>query len=379
LAFNSKKSDGFNPYFACFDEFAAWEGARGMDMYNVMLSAQGARHDPINIACSTANFVDAGLYDELFARSTAVLNGTSEEKALLPFLYMIDDPEKWDNIHELKKSLPNLGVSFYEKNLRAEINKAHASPNYKGEFITKYCNLKQNTSIAWLKEEWIKGSQCEPLDPTDFYGMACVGGVDLSQTTDLTAAAVVISFDGKDYILCHFWMPTERVAELSDRDNIDYMSMVSNGHLSLSGGKYVDYHDVTNWFLELRNKWKINVLVIGYDRYSAQYFVDEMRSYGYLMDDVLQGTNLTPMIYEFEGLIADGKIKTGTNGLLHLHMRSSALQRPAADKRVRLVKTNQRKHIDGMAATIDALTVRNKYANKYSWLLNANRRREVGE
>lgn len=91
IAFNSKKSDGFNPSAVTYDEFAAWEGDRGLAMYNVMLSAQGARKQPLNIACSTANYIDDGLYDELMARSTSVLLGTSEETRLLPFIYMVDD------------------------------------------------------------------------------------------------------------------------------------------------------------------------------------------------------------------------------------------------------------------------------------------------
>lgn len=156
LAFNSKKSDGFNPYFACFDEFAAWEGVKAVDMWNVMLSAQGGRHDPINLACSTANFIDGGLYDELFPRCTSVLLGTSEEENLLPFLFMIDDIQKWDDVQELKKALPNLGVSFFEKNLQKEIRKAHASPSYKNEFICKYCNIKMNTVAAWIPQEAIR-------------------------------------------------------------------------------------------------------------------------------------------------------------------------------------------------------------------------------
>lgn len=376
LAFNSKKSDGFNPYFACFDEFAAWEGVKAVDMWNVMLSAQGGRHDPINLACSTANFIDGGLYDELFPRCTSVLLGTSEEENLLPFLFMIDDIQKWDDVQELKKALPNLGVSFFEKNLQKEIRKAHASPSYKNEFICKYCNIKMNTVAAWVPQEAIRLSQGDVIKPEDFQRMACVGGVDLSQTTDLTSACVVINFEGVNYVYSHFWIPAGRLKDLTERDNVDYSAMVSHGFLSLSGDKFVDYKDVTKWFVDLRKEYKLNILVIGYDRYSSTYFVDEMKQQGFLMDDVNQGTNLSPILTEFEGLIMQGLIQTGTNGLLQSHIRNTAIKREADGKRMRMLKISETKHIDGMAALIDALTVKSKYNDQYKWILEGNKKRE---
>lgn len=376
LAFNSKKSDGFNPYFACFDEFAAWEGVKAVDMWNVMLSAQGGRHDPINLACSTANFIDGGLYDELFPRCTSVLLGTSEEENLLPFLFMIDDIQKWDDVQELKKALPNLGVSFFEKNLQKEIRKAHASPSYKNEFICKYCNIKMNTVAAWIPQEAIRLSRGDVIKPEDFQRMACVGGVDLSQTTDLTSACVVINFEGVNYVYSHFWIPAGRLKDLTERDNVDYSAMVSHGFLSLSGDKFVDYKDVTKWFVDLRKEYKLNILVIGYDRYSSTYFVDEMKQQGFLMDDVNQGTNLSPILTEFEGLIMQGLIQTGTNGLLQSHIRNTAIKREADGKRMRMLKISETKHIDGMAALIDALTVKSKYNDQYKWILEGNKKRE---
>lgn len=376
LAFNSKKSDGFNPYFACFDGFAAWEGVKAVDMWNVMLSAQGGRHDPINLACSTANFIDGGLYDELFPRCTSVLLGTSEEENLLPFLFMIDDIQKWDDVQELKKALPNLGVSFFEKNLQKEIRKAHASPSYKNEFICKYCNIKMNTVAAWVPQEAIRLSQGDVIKPEDFQRMACVGGVDLSQTTDLTSACVVINFEGVNYVYSHFWIPAGRLKDLTERDNVDYSAMVSHGFLSLSGDKFVDYKDVTKWFVDLRKEYKLNILVVGYDRYSSTYFVDEMKQQGFLMDDVNQGTNLSPILTEFEGLIMQGLIQTGTNGLLQSHIRNTAIKREADGKRMRMLKISETKHIDGMAALIDALTVKSKYNDQYKWILEGNKKRE---
>ncbi|WP_300911407.1 terminase TerL endonuclease subunit, partial [Faecalibaculum rodentium] len=293
-----------------------------------------------------------------------------------PFLFMIDDIQKWDDVQELKKALPNLGVSFFEKNLQKEIRKAHASPSYKNEFICKYCNIKMNTVAAWIPQEAIRLSQGEVIKPVDFQRMACVGGVDLSQTTDLTSACVVINFEGVNYVYSHFWIPAGRLKDLTERDNVDYSAMVSHGFLSLSGDKFVDYKDVTKWFVNLRKEYKLNILVVGYDRYSSTYFVDEMKQQGFMMDDVNQGTNLTPILTEFEGLIMQGLVQTGTNGLLQSHIRNTAIKREGDGKRMRMLKISETKHIDGMAALIDALTVKSKYNDQYKWILEGNKKRE---
>jgi phage terminase large subunit-like protein len=119
----------------------------------------------------------------------------------------------------------------------------------------------------------------------------------------------------------------------------------------------------------LRKKYRIYCCVIGYDRYSSQYLVDEMEKKGYLMDDVIQGTNLTPIVNEFGGLVRDGKIRTGTNGLLQSHFASVALKKTTNDNRVRPDKVDQKKHIDGFVSVIDAYTVRQKHYEKYKWRL----------
>lgn len=372
IAFNSKKSDGFNPSAVTYDEFAAWEGDRGLAMYNVMLSAQGARKQPLNIACSTANYIDDGLYDELMARSTSVLLGTSEETRLLPFIYMVDDVKKWDDINELKKAMPNLGVSVSYEFIEEEIRKAKGSHDYKLEFMTKYCNVKQNSISAWLSSQEIKKTICEKLDPEDFRGCYGVGGIDLSRTTDLTAASIVIRKNGLDYVLTQFFMPENKIDELSDRDHIRYRKFVDLGFLTPSGQNFVRYEDVADWFKMMRDKYEIVCCVVGYDRYSSQYLVDKMQNDGYQMDDVIQGTNLTSIIDEFGGLLRDGVVRTGTNGLLQSHFASVALKKVTNDNRVRPEKVDQRKHIDGFVSVIDAYTVRAKWYEKYKWLLDSN-------
>ena len=241
IAFNSKKSDGFNPQLVVNDEMEAWPGDQGLKQYEVMTSALGARKQPLIISIATAGYVNDGIFDELFKRATAFLKGNSREKRLLPFIYMIDDIEKWDSIEELKKSNPNLGVSVSAEYYLEQIEIARNSISKKVEFMTKFCNIKQNSAVAWL--DYWDVMKCvheeKPLSLEDFKGCYCVGGIDLSRTTDLTAASIVINRDGINHIFTRFYMPQKRYEVAINEDNTPYNIYRDRGFLFISGENQV--------------------------------------------------------------------------------------------------------------------------------------------
>ena len=362
IAFSARKSDGFNPSLCICDEIASWQGDQGLKQYEVMKSGMGARGEAIMLSCTTAGYVDGGIYDELLARSTRFLLGNSKEKKLLPFLYVIDDQEKWNDINELRKSNPNLGVSTPVDYFLEEIAVAEGSLSRKTEFLVKHCCVKQHSSLAWLPALDVEKASAEPLpDLSAWENHYCVGGIDLSRTTDLTACTAVIEKDGHLYVYTRLFMPGARLEEAIARDNLPYDIYVRRGILKLSGENFVDYQDCFDFFRELVEKYKIFPLQVGYDRYSAQYLVKDMEAYGFHMDDVFQGFNLTPVINEFDGLIRDGRIHIGDNDLLKIHLLNASLKHDSQTDRVRLVKIKATDHIDGAAALLDAFTVRQKH------------------
>lgn len=362
IAFNAKKSDGFNPSLAVCDEIAAWPGDQGIKQYEVMTSALGARKQPLILAISTAGYISEGIYDELTKRATRFLLGDSKERRLLPFLYMIDDPAKWNDINELRKSNPNMGVSVSVSHLLEEIAIAEGSFTKKAEFLCKYCNIKQNSALAWLSAQTVEKASGPALKLEDFKSHYCVGGIDLSQTRDLTACLVIIEKAGELYVFAKFFLPAGKIEEATERDGLPYAKYIERGILQASGENYVDYHDCYNWFTELVQRYEILPLQVGYDRYSAQYLVQDMKQYGFHMDDVYQGDNLWPVIQETAGLLEDGKIHIGDNDLLKVHLLNSAIKMNTERGRGRLVKINPVDHIDGTAALLDAMTVRQKWA-----------------
>lgn len=366
IAFNSKKSDGFNPQLVVNDEMEAWPGDQGLKQYEVMTSALGARKQPLIISIATAGYVNDGIFDELFKRATAFLKGNSREKRLLPFIYMIDDIEKWDSIEELKKSNPNLGASVSAEYYLEQIEIARNSISKKVEFMTKFCNIKQNSAVAWL--DYWDVMKCvheeKPLSLEDFKGCYCVGGIDLSRTTDLTAASIVINRDGINHIFTRFYMPQKRYEVAINEDNTPYNIYRDRGFLFISGENQVDYKDVYNWFIELVKVYKIKPLKIGYDRYSANYLVEDLKTAGFHTDDVYQGTNLTPVLHEFEGNLKDGLFDFGDNSMLAAHFLNVAVDINLNDSRMKPVKIEKRMRIDGAMSVFDALTMVSKYHNE---------------
>ena len=369
IAFNSKSSDGFNPSLTICDEVAAWQGDKGLKQYEVMKSAMGARPDGLLLSCTTSGYVNDSIYDELLKRSTRFLMGDSKEKRLLPLLYMIDDVEKWNDINELRKANPNLGVSVSVDYLLEEIAVAEGSLSKRAEFLTKYCCIKQNSSLAWLPASLVEDASGDPLDLNDFREHYCVGGIDLSQTRDLTSACVVIEKNGELFVFSHFWLPAEKIDEASQRDGLPYNIYIQRGLMSASGDNFVDYHDVFNWFRDLVEDYQILPLQVGYDRYSAQYLIADMTGYGFHCDDVFQGENLYGVIQETQGLLEDKKIHIGDNDLLKSHLLNSAIKMSTERGRGKLVKLSPSLHIDGTAALLDAMTVRQKYYAEISYQL----------
>ena len=371
LAFSAKKSDGLNVSLAIADECASWGGDQGLKFYEVIKSSFGARKQPLLLAMTTSGYINDGIYDELMKRGTRFLMGESRETRLLPILYLIDDVEKWNDINELRKSNPNLGVSVSVDYMLEEIAVAEGSLSKKAEFLTKYCCIKQNSSTAWLRSQDIAKCIGDELDLEDFKSSYCVGGIDLSRTTDLTACCAVIQKKDRLYVFAKFFLPREKIDEATARDGVPYRAFIQRGLLMESGDNFVDYKDCYEWFRMLVEKYQILPLVVGYDRYCAQYLVQDLNTYGFKTDDVYQGVNLSPVIDELEGLIRDGKIDIGDNDLLKIHLLDSAVKQDADTMRKRLVKVSASAHIDGCAALLDAMTVRQKYFNElYGQLAN---------
>jgi len=384
LAFTSKKSDGYNPMFYCADEVAAWPGVNGLRQWEVMVSGTGAREEPLGMAISSGGYENEGLFDELMKRGTGFLMGNSREQHILPILYMIDNAEKWNDLEELEKSLPGLGESVSREFIQREIDIANESISKATEFKTKYCNLKQNLSTAWLRAEDINKAFGHEMPMKALREKYCVAGLDLSQSVDLTSACIITEIDGVLWVHSHFWLPNKRLEEATKRDNIPYEIYIKRGLLSLSGEEFINNDDVLHWFMDLVKKYRIFPLIIGYDRWSAQDLVQKLNGKHFHTDSVTQGFNLSAVSDMFEGMLREGRIRDmDNNDLLKIHMADAAQQMESstenAHPRKKLVKISKNAHVDGMAAILDAMAMRQFKWDKLGSRLENKRRAKAAE
>jgi phage terminase large subunit-like protein len=207
----------------------------------------------------------------------------------------------------------------------------------------------------------------------DFRHSYALAGIDLSMTTDLTAVVILIQKGETVWFFARFYMPKNKLEEATARDGIPYRKYVEQGYMILSGENVVDYHDVERWYESLRKDYEIIPLKSGYDRYSAAFLIQNLEGMGYNMESVSQGSNLTGVIVDTEGMIKDGRLKSAEdNNLMKIHMMDSALQM-YEDNRRRLVKVSSTAHIDGMAALLDAMTMRRNYYTEMEHLLRNER------
>ena len=381
LAFSSKKSDGYNPMFFVADEVAAWPGVNGLRQWEVMASGTGARSEPLGLAISSGGYENEGLFDELMKRSTAFLMGNSREQHILPIIYMIDDGEKWNDLTELRKSLPGLGESVSEEFIRKELQTAEESLSKASEVKVKYANLKQNLSTAWLRAEDINKAFGHHKSLEELRGHYCVGGLDLSQSVDLTSSCIVCEVDGVLWVHSHFWLPNKRLEEATRRDNIPYEIYIRKGFLSLSGEEFINNDDVLLWFMDLVKTYRIYPLMIGYDRWSAQDLVHKLTQKSFKTDSVTQGFNLSGTADILEGMLREGRIRDmDDNDLLKIHMADAAQQMESntenAHPRKKLVKISKNAHVDGMAALMDAMAMRQfKWAELGTRLTNEGKQK----
>ena len=276
LGSRSNTLDGLNSSAICADEFHAWDGVNGRNLYEVMKQSQSTREEPALFVVTTAGTVRGGVYDDLYDLATKVLDGIIEDETFLPIVYELDDAEtEWDKEEAWYKANPALGTIKGLEDMRAKYQRAlEGDPSFKRGFLCKDLNAPSTTATAWLSYQELNNEKT--FDLSDFKGCYCIAGADLSITTDLTATCLLFYRDGEFYAAPQYWIPEDNVPERERRDKIPY----SRWHetegpfgplVRYCHGNTIDYADVTQWFAEVLNEHDITPLWCYYDPYSARY------------------------------------------------------------------------------------------------------------
>ena len=363
LTSDSNTLDGLNMHCGILDEVHAW---KDRNVYDVSKQSMGARQQPLLISISTAGFVRENIYDSLYEHSENNLNGLINDERFISFIYELDSRKEWINPKAYIKANPGLGTIKSQEYLDEQVKRAKNDKSYLPTVLTKDFNIRETAVGAWLSFEVVDNkSTFETKNLSGCYG---IGGVDLSSVGDLTCASCLIRKNNELYLAQMYFIPEEKAKRKEEEDHVPYKLWKEQGYIKFCHGAMVNFSDVTDWFNELRDKYKIYTVWVGYDPWGAAQWIEEMKQNGYVLEEVIQGakTMSTPM----KILAADletKKLNYNNNPILKWCLTNTQKEVDKNDN-IRPVKgKNAKQRIDGAVSLIDSYVI---YQRHYEDFLN---------
>jgi phage terminase large subunit-like protein len=355
LASDSNSLDGLNVHNGIMDELHA---IKDRNLYDVVKQAMSAREQPLLDMITTAGFVRECIFDSIYDYACKVLDGAIEDERFMSFIYELDERSEWTDFRMWEKANPGLGTIKSYEELAANVERAKNDPDFLPTVLTKDFNVRDTVAGTWLTFDAINNE--ETFDIEELHNTYAIGGVDLSATTDLTCASLIVMKpnDEKKYVLQQYFLPSELLEQRVIEDKIPYDKWRDRGLLTLSQGNKVNYSDVTDWFLRMLNDYHIHPLYIGYDPWNSSYWVDEMKSRGFSMMEVRQGVkSMSQPMKELGADLMAKKINYNNNPILKWNLTNVSVKRDENDN-IRPVKgQNQRQRIDGAVSLTIAYVV----------------------
>ena len=248
--------------------------------------SQSLKDEPLFINLTTEGFVVDGYLDEELKRARAIINGEDDGIAAertLAWLYSQDsEQEVWQNRASWVKSNPSLGIVKKWSYLDEQIDLARSSKADRIFVLCKDFNIKQNSAQSWLNIEDYDYKAVYNLE--DFRGCIALGAVDLSETTDLTSAKVLLMRpnDNTKYIHTMYFIPESKLEDSDDRNaGAKYSEWVRDGLITVTEGNDIDLSRVADWFYSLYKEYNIKLWKCGYDQKFAKDFLNRMEFYGW--------------------------------------------------------------------------------------------------
>lgn len=370
LGSDSDTLDGLNVHGALLDEVHAW---KNRDLYDVVVDGVTARDEPLIFITSTAGTVRESIYDLLYDEAEQVINGYGDpvgykNERLLPLIYEIDKRDEWTEIENAPKANPGLGTIKKLDQLQAKINKAKNNSLLVKNLLCKDFNIRETSSEAWLTFEDINNTaKFELSELKAKYG---IGGADLSSTTDLTAAKVIfmVNGDSRIYVLSMYWLPEDLLEKRTKEDKIPYDIWHDQGLLRTCPGNSVHAKYVTEWFQEVMNVYGIYIPWVGYDSWSAKYWVEEMQGYfgEESMLPIIQGKKTLSGPMKLLGKELEAKNVIYNNNPIDKWCLTNTSVDVDKNDNIQPIKTSKsRRRIDGTAALLNAYVVLQDKINDY--------------
>ena len=281
LAYSNDRLDG-----KCANCFLADE-VGAMDNYPIeaMRSSQITLHEKLGIIISTQYPNDNNAMIEEIDIAKKSLDGLLENQRIFALLYEPDDKYKSGDTWKTED------LAIYQANpvaysheyifdeLRQKRKMAILYENRRENFLCKHLNIQYKGAGTEGYVDITKLRQCRiPENPAFWYGRDVYLGLDLSQTTDNTAVAMVTYADGFIYALVWGFIPKDRKKEKSESEKVDYQKLIDSGVCFECGDEVIDYLFVENFILSLPEKYGVNIMQLGFDRYNAISTVQKLEN-----------------------------------------------------------------------------------------------------
>ncbi len=358
LSAQSRNKDGYNIEVGCIDEVHEMTDSK---VYDAIKQSQSTKSEPLIFIITTEGTTVGGFLDNKLNYVRRLIKGEIDDEKILPWLYTQDsideiyeDPRTW------QKSNPSLGVVKTEAYLEDIMNKSRHDLGTRVTMLCKDFNIKQLDQGSWLTFDDLNNEETYNVD--DLRDSYAIGGVDLSSTTDLTAAVLLLIKDDKKYIIPHFFMPSDVIQRRKEEDNAPYDIWVRKGLITVTDGSQNDFSLVTQWFLKMIRTYQIRPLWVGYDPWNSQYWTKEMEEFGFNMEKVRQGIyTLSEPMKQLEADLKSKKVVYNNNPILKWCL-SNTQAKIDVNGNIQPSKLNSRyKRIDGSVALIIAYAVLNRY------------------
>lgn len=298
LSSKTQNKDGFNISKTYLDESHDIAEENGQsEIAEACWRGMSSKDEPLFINCTTQGFNRDCYLDHKINYAKKVLLKEIDDIHFLAFLFEQDsEQEVWQDENSWEKSNPNIryGVKKIDK-LRRDVEAAKHDKATRIHLLTKDFNIPQSNAQSWLMLEDYNYSQ-EIFDLEEFRGSFYLGYVDLSATTDLSSAKILLTKENskKKYIYQHYFIPESKLDDSNDKEaGAEYEKWAREGKLTIHEGNEVDISKIADWFYELFKEYKIKPYKIGYDQRYAKTFIDRCEEYGFDTEMIPQGRALS--------------------------------------------------------------------------------------
>lgn len=366
LASDSNTLDGLNSHAVIIDELHA---IKDRNLYEVMKQSTSSRRQPLVVMITTAGTVRESVFDEMYELACKIADGEETDPTFLPILYELDSRDEWTDPAKWQKANPGLGPIKRYQTLANFVQRAKIKPEDLPGVLCKDFNIREVSASVWLSYDAVKSDL--RFEIQEVYNTYAIGGCDLSATTDLTCATLLIRKPGDPlvYVLQQYFLPEKRLAQLDEKNTNEapYRKWAERGLLTVCDGNRVNYSDVTAWFCQMRDEWKIDAVKVGYDRALAGYWVDEMTANGFDMEAVAQGpyTWSQPM-REMGAALEAKQVNYNGNPILLWCLTNTAVKKSGLNN-IQPVKITDKRRIDGAVSLLNAWVIYVKYFEDFMY------------